>query len=251
MSLLEDPTLALRQIASDAPSARRLDAGVVGIEARGPPPNSRQWERHQFEREREVDMVKKRTSIPRDTRDGVLREFNHQCAVCRAPHPHIHHIDGDPGNHSPDNLLPLCPNCHLVDNHNPTQRPDARKLKLFRIHKDPSILSAEFEPLFRRFTFLYAVESSAELDGASEAVDELIAFVGSFQMGDFYAKRLATLLKYRAWEVFSIGEPESVARQRARERRERHRAQLISGRDEAIALVVELMRYQPWRPGAA
>lgn len=59
--------------------------------------------------------AKKRTSIPKAVQEKVLKEYAHKCSVCGAPHPQLHHIDEDPSNHSPHNLLPLCPNCHLTD----------------------------------------------------------------------------------------------------------------------------------------
>ncbi len=67
-------------------------------------------------------MSKQRVSIPKAVRDKILAEFNHRCAVCGADRPHIDHIDEDPSNNEPMNLLPLCPNCHLTDKHNPTSK---------------------------------------------------------------------------------------------------------------------------------
>lgn len=95
-----------------------------------------------------------RKAIPKAVKDAVLKEFNHHCAMCNTANPHVHHIDENPENNDPQNLLPLCPNCHLLDHHNPTAVVDPKKLSLFRQFKDPRILSSEFHPLFIRLRFL-------------------------------------------------------------------------------------------------
>jgi 5-methylcytosine-specific restriction endonuclease McrA len=100
-------------------------------------------------------MAKKRVSIPRQVADAVLKEYRHKCAVCGRHSPQLHHLDEDPTNNDPKNLLPLCPSCHLQDIHDPTSPPELRKLRLFRIHKDPLILDPRFHPIYRRMGFLY------------------------------------------------------------------------------------------------
>lgn len=107
---------------------------------------------------------KKRLPIPRAVRDSVLREFSHRCAICGADRPQIHHIDEDPSNNDPVNLLPICPNCHLTDQHNPTAPADPQKLALFRRYKDPTILSPQFEPLFSRASYLVHINDSISFD---------------------------------------------------------------------------------------
>jgi 5-methylcytosine-specific restriction endonuclease McrA len=77
-------------------------------------------------------MPKDRPAIPKAVRESVLSEFNHRCAVCGEDKPQVHHIDEDPSNNDPMNLIPLCPNCHLIDQHNPTVPINARRLRLFR-----------------------------------------------------------------------------------------------------------------------
>ena len=71
-----------------------------------------------------------RQTLPKAKRESILREFNHRCAICGSDRPHIHHIDEDATNNELENLLPLCPNCHLLDQHNPTSPVDPRKLYL-------------------------------------------------------------------------------------------------------------------------
>lgn len=63
-------------------------------------------------------MKKQRTAIPKPVRRLVLIESGHKCAILRcaidAPNLELHHIDGIPSNHDPDNLIPLCPNHHSM-----------------------------------------------------------------------------------------------------------------------------------------
>ncbi len=61
----------------------------------------------------------KREHIPNDVKRRVLIEAGHRCAIptCRsAVSVDIHHIKPvhEGGDNSPDNLIPLCPNCHRM-----------------------------------------------------------------------------------------------------------------------------------------
>lgn len=61
--------------------------------------------------------MKKRISIPKVTkvRSELQKEINSVCPFCPnddVGHFQIHHIDEDPSNNEPINLLLLCPNCH-------------------------------------------------------------------------------------------------------------------------------------------
>lgn len=108
-------------------------------------------------------MAKERECVPAKTRDQILREFNHRCAKCGTDRPHLHHIDEDPSHNDQMNLIPLCPNCHLTDQHNPTQSIEPDRLRQFRQYKDPTILTPEFHVVFRRMRFLsrIAIDSDA------------------------------------------------------------------------------------------
>ena len=93
-------------------------------------------------------MKKERTKIPKKTRDAILKEYHHKCAICHAnpPAPELHHIDEDPSNHDPLNILPLCPNCH-------SSQLNSRVLSLYRKYKSREILSVEFETLLGKAAF--------------------------------------------------------------------------------------------------
>lgn len=43
----------------------------------------------------------------------LLVQTHHRCCICKTDDmtPQIHHVDGNPANNDPDNLVPLCPNC--------------------------------------------------------------------------------------------------------------------------------------------
>ena len=196
---------------------------------------------------------KKKRTAPGKAGTDVLKEYNHRCAICGVDRPQIHHIDEDPSNQDPLNLLPLCPNCHLSDQHNPTARPDPRLLALFRKYKDPTILSPQFLPLFKRLMFLENVQGQS-LEELTKLVSELLAFVAELEMGSFYAREMDTLLTAAADYPLSEG-GESPERQGERERAwlQRQMAywhQLNNAKPKVLDLAVELLRYQSWRsPG--
>ena len=187
-----------------------------------------------------------RIAVPRATRDALFREFNHRCAICGGERPHVHHIDEDPGNSDPLNLLPLCPNCHLRDQHDPTAPMDRDKLRLFRQHRDPMILHERFKPLWARCRFLLKSDSLSRED-LSAAADELSQFVRALEMGEFYGTRLQGLLSEPPHaRVWSSETPQSTFDQWKREETAEYRALVNRNRTEALRLVVELLRYQNW-----
>lgn len=190
-----------------------------------------------------------RERISAATKNQVLAEYSHHCAICNRPNPQLHHIDEDPSNSDPLNLLPLCANCHLTDQHNPTRRIDVPKLQLFRRHKDPCILSPQFHPIYARQLFLDQVEpgdkDTSELETKAK---ELLEFVRFLVMGDFYSKQLAGLLeKKRRVIAFRLdGAPDPELERQRREYRAEYRQALIDNRERAQELLIEMLRYQPW-----
>jgi hypothetical protein len=81
-----------------------------------------------------------------------------------------------------------------------------------------------------------------------ESVIELVAFVNALKMGGFYHTRIAELLTHHEPHVYDLDAPDHVVRKRMSERAARFREKLLKNREAAIALLVELLRYQEW-PG--
>jgi len=185
-----------------------------------------------------ITKKKTRTKIPKATSDAVLKEYNHRCSICGADRPQLHHIAEDPSNHEPLNLLPLCPNCHLSDQHNPTSRIDPGILVLFRKHKDPAILSPQFEPLYRRMKWLSdGIEKKLERDYLATRVVDLCQFVQSLEMGSYFSNRIADRfhLKRQLHDWSQISKSDFAALSDA---------QVRIQNVYVIAHVVELVRYQ-------
>lgn len=194
-------------------------------------------------------MTPDRKAIPRAKREAVLREYNHACAICGTANPQIHHIDGDHSNNDVLNLLPLCPNCHLGDQHNPTKPLDPARIALFRRFKDPAILSAQFEPLFARLRFLDVPDTdTVEINVLESSARELVDFVSVLEMGEFYSRRLSELIgpdpHPRFWTADT---PRSEFERWDREDLAKYVAKLSDSRETAYGLVVELLRYQEWK----
>ena len=192
-------------------------------------------------------MVRK--AIPKKVKDSVLKEYDHRCSICGQDRPQIHHIDEDHENNEVVNLLPLCPNCHLSDQHNPTKRIDIPKLQMFRIHKDPSILKPQFHPIYTRQTYLDEVEinydSTSDLEKYS---NELVEFIAVLEMGDFYSKRISELTK-KPSSVYIMaigGGRDHEYEQKLRDGNKSYREMLNKNNEEIRTLLVELLRYQSW-----
>ncbi len=195
-------------------------------------------------------MAKERLAISRATQDKVLNEYNHRCAVCGADKPHFHHIDENPSNNDPMNLIPLCPNHHLTDQHDPTRAIEPEKLKLFRQFKDPSILKTQFHPLFVRMSFLDSIDSNADALQIEAKAKELVNFVAALEMGSFYSKTISELTK-RPYHTFWLAADDPDANKEEKIKYELHLKQYLeqlrSSREKVYALCVELLRFQNWR----
>lgn len=190
-----------------------------------------------------------RETIPQKIRYSLLDEYDHRCAVCGGDRPHIHHIDEDASNNNPLNLLPLCPNCHLRDQHNPTRKIEVQKLKLFRFYKDPAILKPQFHPIYVRLLFLDTVNlGQDEVDELEDQANELIEIIQAMEMGEFYATRLIELIgPLRRAFIMSLGSgTDPRYEQQRRDANRDYRQHLVANRDSARALIVELLRYQGW-----
>jgi hypothetical protein len=202
-------------------------------------------------------MNKIRKEPPKKIKDKVLKEFNHLCAICCDMKPYeIHHIDGNPSNNDPLNLIPLCPNCHTKYMHDPTNKIEMGKIKLFRIYKDKTILSDKFHPLFIRMQFLDSINLQkscmAEL---LKQVQELLDFIKVLNKGEFYKNKLKGLLKPPSSlpqiEAILIGDYDSKVsksndNKKDKEREKAYRDQLLAAKEEVEKLIVECLCYQSW-----
>ncbi len=206
-------------------------------------------------------MTKARQNIPAKLRSEILNEYNHRCAICGCDRPQLHHIDEDPSNNDAENLIPLCPNCHLSDQHNPTVPLAPEKIRLFRRYKDPTILSSQFEAIFKRTRFLEDIR----IADFEQRVDELLNFIGALEMGHYYAKYVGSLIdagelrrrkdavssrrewrkKNRStfgdrplWETESLNDLEQSV--------EDYYTAFNARREAIYDAIVELLRFQPW-----
>jgi hypothetical protein len=191
-------------------------------------------------------MTKNRAHIPKKISEDVLKEFNYRCAKCGADHPHLHHIDEDPSNNKPLNLIPLCPNCHLIDQHNPTRSIDPKKLRLFREYKDPAILKPQFHPIFLRLQFLDADASDHTLEELENKAIELCEFILTFEKGEFYARVIGSLIIPTDRIIFHEGYPRYKTEEERDVRTQEYCESLKRSREQVYSLVVESLRFQPW-----
>ncbi|WP_312835602.1 HNH endonuclease signature motif containing protein [Comamonas sp.] len=190
-----------------------------------------------------------RETIPKKLKDALLDEYDHRCAICGGDRPHVHHIDEDASHNTLENLLPLCPNCHLRDQHNPTRKVDIPKLQLFRKYKDPAILKPQFHPIYLRQCFLNSITQGEELVTELEnSAKELIEFIEALEMGEFYGKRLTELIgPLRRAFVMSLGPgPDHHYERQRRSAHSDYREKLLENRAHVQSLLVELLRYQNW-----
>ena len=196
-------------------------------------------------------MTKIREAIPKGVREQVLDEYKHRCAICNGDRPQLHHVDENPSNNNIVNLIPLCPNCHLRDQHNPTAGIDIGRLELFRKYKDPIILSSQFYPLYKRFMYFYNIKDDSISEVLDKQAKELIGFVGALKMGDFYGKQLEGLIVSPARGLaLKFGEPNAVFTGRLEEHSREHIAELRRNVGSAESLLIELLRYQDWKYNA-
>jgi hypothetical protein len=190
-----------------------------------------------------------RETIPKKIKETVLDEYDHRCAICGSDRPHLHHIDEDAINNEITNLIPLCPNCHLIDQHNPTRKVEISKLKMFREYKDPAILKPQFHPLFTRQQFLDEIDiHDSDIGDLERRARELREFVEAFEMGSFYANRIQELIApFDIVGIIPLGpnpDPRYVS-QLEQERME-YKTKLKHNSQKVKSLLVELLRYQGW-----
>jgi hypothetical protein len=194
-------------------------------------------------------MAKQRDSIPKATRESVLKEFNHRCAICGSDRPHLHHINENPANNEFLNLIPLCPNHHLSDQHDASNAVPQAKLYFFRRHKHRYILKPQFNPVFRRIAFLNIISETDDVKFLEPKALELISLVRNLSMGEFYAGELQKLLKPPSGNIAVVlgdAESEMHAQIFHQKRAQKYREQLRQAIPEVERLIVEMLDYQNW-----
>lgn len=172
--------------------------------------------------------------------------------MCGRHAPQLHHIDENPSNNTEQNLIPLCPNCHLQDTHNPTSPPDPRKLRLFRKYKDPLILDARFHPIFIRTQFIYDESLRSRKRRFNYLATELLDFVAELQMGAFYREKIGSHLNYTYshYAVKLQDSGQAIGKDAVASSAELRSAAHQFCAESVEALIVELLRYQGWTAAA-
>ena len=197
-------------------------------------------------------MPRKRARIPKSIKDSILLEYNHKCAICGKERPQLHHIDKNPNNNDPNNIIPLCPNCHLTDQHNPTADIDMGILKLFRVYKDPILLTPQFYPIYRRFRYLYELKENDLLQNILAKANDLIGFIRSFNSGEYYAHQVEILLrdplKRCQIELHEIGTGKYGTTE---DIMKKYVGIIKNNVKPAEHLLVEQLRYQGWKHDAS
>lgn len=195
-----------------------------------------------------------RKHIPANMKNSVLGEFNHLCALCGAPKPQIHHIDHNHENNEKSNLIPLCPNHHLLDAHSPTEPIAPAKLRLFRQFRDPAIFLSQFHAVYRRMSFLLANQDP--IDDAEQMrrkTADLIEFISFLNMGEYYSAKIRSLI---GWVP-----PMRIEHQSAQEHlrhltedlrkdieyRSKYLDKVRSNAASSVDLIIECLRFQEWR----
>ena len=198
-------------------------------------------------------MLSSRISPPRSIKSSVLAEFSGRCAVCGAAKPRLHLIDDKAPRGDAGNWLPLCPNEHLFDFHDPTAPISAEKMRLLRRFKDPSVLKPQFGPLLRRLQWLDEIGESESVETLAPRALELVNFLVALEMGTYYGGRIHELLKPPAPSLPPVSPSRTLPRDATKQLShaetqydETVRAQMRAARDEVFFLCVEMLRFQKW-----
>ena len=193
-------------------------------------------------------MKKKRKAIPKKIEEKVLKEYRHKCAICADDGPQLHHIDENPENNDTYNIIPLCPNCHLRDQHDPTAGIDTGRIKLFRIYKDPAILSPQFYPLYRRFIFIYDIGTKKDYKYIYREASDLIEFVEVLNMGSYYSRKIYELCSSHLMEMLErLKEPSVVLYGQMDTEASEFIGKIKSNIKTIESILIELIRYQNWK----
>jgi hypothetical protein len=90
-------------------------------------------------------------------------------------------------------------------------------------------------------------ESSFDAKDAEAKANELVSFVSALEMGSFYGQDIERWVeKPQHPRICSLATPDYVFARWAKEERQEYFRKLCAGRDQVIALIIELLRYQKW-----
>ena len=193
-------------------------------------------------------IMNTRIKLTKALSEKVLKEYSHRCAKCGNVDPQLHHIDENNSNNTEYNIIPLCPNCHLTDQHNPTKKIPIQILRFFRKFKDPTILAPQFQPLFERFTF--ATEKVGAAGNPDHWIKDFLLFVKNLSMGDYYLeayRQIMTVdLNDTEFKVTHAHSDEStMQKELIKAKIEFFKEGIIHERLER--LLIELIRFQDWK----
>jgi len=99
-------------------------------------------------------MKKKRVNVPRKTQILLQKEIGSICPFCpneEVEHFQIHHIDGNPANNKPDNLLMVCPTCHSKITKGDIMLNDVKDKKCSVMSKLTLQVSSSFTSIFSSY----------------------------------------------------------------------------------------------------
>ena len=175
------------------------------------------------------------------TRFKVMKDFHNRCAICGSSRLQFHHVDEDHSHNDEDNIIPLCPNCHLGDYHGQgewTGDPDkVAQMKLFRRSKNPYVWDVRFFPLWGRMAYL----RRETVDQTEREHRELVRFIASFQRGDYYAARVRSVLIYPMKNWGEFGPKPGIETNRCSGFKRHHQMNYMIEN-----LVAEMLLFQGW-----
>ena len=195
-------------------------------------------------------MPKEKPESQEAIRSSVLEEYNRRCSVCGRDRPQLHHIDENNKNNTKYNLLPLCPNHHLSDQHNPTQKINIAKLKLFRRYKDPLILYPQFDPLFNRMNFILdLIESDMTEDGSwrnynnmQDSFNDFVEFLRYLNLGQYYSTTISSHLNAAMRHFLNAASPDY-----SYDGWQAEHDLAIKRLTQVVSLTIEQLRFQDWK----
>ena len=120
----------------------------------------------------------------------------------------------------------------------------ARKCVFFRRCKDPFILDPRFHPIWVRLKFLREPDAS----GWKYCCEDLKAFVKAFQMGEYYSKRIGSVLQFTFEHLVAHlrNHGQDVTKAQIQYDPKRHGEHDEFRASEIERLCVEMLRYQDW-----